>query len=214
MTVIATSGHVDHGKSTLVQALPGTDPDRLAEEKARGLTIDLGVAGMTLPDGNKLSVIDVPGHIRFLRNMLAGVGGVEATLFVVSAVEGWKPQSEEHLRILDLLGIKRGIVALTMADLVDDELLELAQLDVAEHVEGTFLDGAPIVGVGAPTGLGLDELTDSLANLVEEMGPPTDVGKPRLWVDRAFAAAGAAIAGDLDGGGRRLQVSPQALRGV
>lgn len=202
MTVIATSGHVDHGKSTLVRALTGTDPDRLAEEKARGLTIDLGFAGMTLPDGTKLSFIDVPGHIRFLRNMLAGVGGVEATLFVVSAVEGWKPQSEEHLRILDLLGIKRGVVALTMADLVDEELLELAQLDVAEHVEGTFLADAPIVAVAAPSGLGIAELTTSLAELVAEMGPATDNGKPRLWVDRAFSAAGAGtvVTGTLVGG--------------
>lgn len=202
MTVIATSGHVDHGKSTLVQALTGTDPDRLAEEKARGLTIDLGFAGMTLPNGQKLSFIDVPGHVRFLRNMLAGVGGVEATMFVVSAVEGWKPQSEEHLRILDLLGIERGVVALTMADLVDEELLELAQLDVAEHVEGTFLEGAPIVGVGAPTGLGIADLTLALSELVQQMGRAVDRGKPRLWVDRAFAAAGAGtvVTGTLVGG--------------
>ncbi len=202
MTVIATSGHVDHGKSTLVRALTGTDPDRLAEEKARGLTIDLGFAGMTLPDGQKLSFIDVPGHIRFLRNMLAGVGGVEATLFVVSAVEGWKPQSEEHLRILSLLGVKDGVVALTMADLVDDELLELAQLDVAEHVEGTFLEGAPIVGVGAPSGQGIPELSEALIELVAAIGEPIDNNKPRLWVDRAFAAAGAGtvVTGTLVGG--------------
>ncbi len=202
MTVIATSGHVDHGKSTLVRALTGTDPDRLAEEKARGLTIDLGFAGMTLPDGTKLSFIDVPGHIKFLRNMLAGVGGVEATLFVVSAVEGWKPQSEEHLRILNLLGIERGVVALTMADLVDDELLELAELDVAEHVEGTFLADAPIIGVSSITKLGLDDLTKALSDLVSEMGPPTDNNKPRLWVDRAFSAAGSGtvVTGTLVGG--------------
>ena len=206
MTVIATAGHVDHGKSTLVRALTGTDPDRLAEEKARGLTIDLGFAAMTLPNGDKVSFIDVPGHIRFLRNMLAGVGGVEAVMFVVSAVEGWKPQSEEHLRILELLGISRGIVALTMVDQVDDELVELAELDVAEHVEGTFLEAAPIIGVAAPDGLGLESLRDAVAELVAQIGPPADKNKPRLWVDRAFAPAGAGtvVTGTLAGGSLRV----------
>ncbi len=126
MTVVATAGHVDHGKSSLVLALTGTDPDRFEEEKRRGLTIDLGFAHTTLPSGEDLSFVDVPGHVRFLRNMLAGVGGVTACVFVVAATEGWKPQTEEHLRILELLGIDSGVVALTKVDLVDDELLELA----------------------------------------------------------------------------------------
>lgn len=202
MTVIATAGHVDHGKSTLVRALTGTDPDRLAEEKARGLTIDLGFANLSLPSGDELSFIDVPGHIRFLRNMLAGVGAVEGCLFVVAATEGWKPQSEEHLRILDLLGIKHGVVALTKVDQVDDDLLELAQLDVAEHVEGTFLENAPVIPVAATEGIGLDDLAIALDALVDRMGEPVDNGRPRLWVDRAFAPSGAGtvVTGTLTGG--------------
>src|SRR3954449_11826249 len=126
MRVVATAGHVDHGKSTLVLALTGTDPDRFEEEKRRGLTIDLGFAHALLPSGEGVSFIDVPGHIRFLRNMLAGVGGVDACLFVVAATEGWKPQSEEHLRILDVLGVRAGVIALTKVGLVDDDHAELA----------------------------------------------------------------------------------------
>lgn len=215
MTVIATAGHVDHGKSTLVRALTGTDPDRLAEEKARGLTIDLGFANLVLPSGGELSFIDVPGHIRFLRNMLAGVGAVEGCLFVVAATEGWKPQSEEHLRILDLLGIKHGVVALTKVDQVDDDLLELAQLDVAEHVEGTFLDNAPVIPVAATEGIGLDDLSVALDALVDRMGEPADNGRPRLWVDRAFAPAGAGtvVTGTLTGGGIATNDSLAVLPG-
>ena len=152
MRVIATAGHVDHGKSSLVLALTGTDPDRFAEEKRRGLTIDLGFAH-AIVEGEAISFVDVPGHVRFLRNMLAGVGGVDACLFVVAASEGWKPQSEEHLRILELVGIRHGIVALTKIDVLDDpDLVELAALEVADHLAGTFLAGAPIVPVAAPTG--------------------------------------------------------------
>ncbi len=191
MTVIATAGHVDHGKSTLVLALTGTDPDRLDEEKERGLTIDLGFASVTLPSKSELSLIDVPGHTRFLRNMLAGVGAVQGCLFVVSATEGWKPQSEEHLRILDLLGIQHGVIALTMVDLVDDELLELAIMDLEEHTVGTFLEGAPILPVAAPSGTGIPELLTALDTLVDALGSPVDNSQPRLWVDRSFAPAGA-----------------------
>ncbi len=202
MTVIATAGHVDHGKSTLVQALTGIDPDRWDEEKARGLTIDLGFANLTLPSSRELSFIDVPGHTRFLRNMLAGVGAVEGCVFVVAATEGWKPQSEEHLRILDLLGIRHGVVALTKVDLVDDDLLELAQMDVEEHTEGTFLEGAPIVPVAATTGIGLADLSIALDRLVDRMGEPADHERPRLWVDRAFAPSGAGtvVTGTVTGG--------------
>src|SRR3984893_8686891 len=149
MHVVATAGHVDHGKSTLVLALTGIDPDRLVEEKTRGLTIDLGFAWTALPSGRELAFVDVPGHVRFIRNMLAGVGAVDACLFVVAATEGWKPQSEEHLRILSLLGITRGLVALTKVGLVDDEWRELAELDVRDHVAGTFLEDAEIVAVDA-----------------------------------------------------------------
>src|SRR5829696_3049013 len=137
--VVATAGHVDHGKSTLVFALTGTDPDRFEEEKRRGLTIDLGFAHTTLPSGAGVSFVDVPGHVRFLRNMLAGVGGVDACLFVVAATEGWKPQSEEHLRILELLGVRHGVIALTKVDLVDAEWAEIAELEVRDHVAHTFL---------------------------------------------------------------------------
>lgn len=215
MTVFATAGHVDHGKSTLIRLLTGTDPDRWAEEKERGLTIDLGFAGLTLPSGRQLSFIDVPGHIRFLRNMLAGVGAVQGCLFVVAATEGWKPQTEEHLRILDLLGVGHGIIALTKTDQVDDELLELALLDVAEHVEGSFLADAPVVPVAAPTRSGYDQLAIELDTLVDRVGPAFDQAKPRLWVDRSFAPAGAGtvVTGTLTGGsltvGDELLLAPQ-----
>jgi selenocysteine-specific elongation factor len=202
LTVVATAGHVDHGKSTLVAALTGTDPDRWEEEKARGLTIDLGFAALELPSGRELSFIDVPGHIRFLRNMLAGVGAVDGCLFVVSAVEGWKPQSEEHLRILSLLGIERGVVALTKIDQVDDDLLTLAHLDVEDHVEGTFLAGAPVIGVSALARTGLGDLTSALDQLLDQIGDRHQRASPRLWVDRSFAPAGAGtvVTGTLVGG--------------
>src|SRR5437763_6606726 len=149
MHVVGTAGHVDHGKSTLVQALTGMDPDRLAEEKARGLTIDLGFAWTTLPSGRALAFVFVPGHVRFIKNMLAGVGAVDACLFVVAATEGWKPQSEEHLRMLELLGVGHGLVALTKVALVDDDTRQLAGIEVSERVTGTFLQGARIIDVDA-----------------------------------------------------------------
>src|SRR3954463_3494376 len=155
MRVVATAGHVDHGKSSLVQALTGTNPDRFEEERARGLTIDLGFAHAVLPSGEGISFIDVPGHVRFLRNMLAGVGGIDACLFVVAATEGWKPQSEEHLRILELLGVRHGVIALTKVDLVDDEWRELQELDLSDRMAGSFLESAPIVPVSATIGTGL-----------------------------------------------------------
>src|SRR5690349_9761483 len=167
------------------------DPDRWAEEKARGLTIDLGFAWTTLPSGAGLAFVDVPGHVRFISNMLAGVGAVDACLFIVAATEGWKPQSEEHLRILDLLGVRAGVVVLTMAALVDDDTLELARLDVADRVAGTFLAGAPVVAVDTPTGRGLDDVVTALDTVVSGAPASEDRGRPRLWVDRAFAAKGA-----------------------
>jgi selenocysteine-specific elongation factor len=189
--VVATAGHVDHGKSSLVLALTGTDPDRFEEEQRRGLTIDLGFAHTTLPSGAHLSFVDVPGHVRFLPNMLAGAGMVGACLFVVAATEGWKPQSEEHLRILELLGVRHGVVALTKIDLVDDETRQLAALDVAERVAGTFLVGEPMVEVAAPAGTGVEELRAALDDLVGRAPTAADRGRPRLWVDRSFAAKGA-----------------------
>src|SRR5919199_3474696 len=147
MHVVATAGHVDHGKSTLVLALTGMDPDRFAEEKTRGLTIDLGFAWTTLPSGRQIAFVDVPGHVRFIKNMLAGAGAVDACLFVVAATEGWKPQSEEHLRILELLGVRHGVVALTKVGLVDDDRRQAARDEVARRAAGTFLAGAPLVEV-------------------------------------------------------------------
>src|SRR5580765_4759873 len=147
MHVVATAGHVDHGKSTLVLALTDIDPDRFAEEKRRGLTIDLGFAWTTLPSGQGVAFVDVPGHVRFIKNMLAGVGAVDACLFVVAATEGWKPQSEEHLRILELLGIEHGVVALTKVGLVDDDGREVVHLELGEHLTGTFLERADVVEV-------------------------------------------------------------------
>ena len=206
MSVVSTAGHVDHGKSTLVRVLTGTDPDRFAEEKERGLTIDLGFASTKLPSGKVLSLVDVPGHIRFLKNMLAGVGAVDACLFVVDANEGWKPQTEEHLRILDLLGVDRGVVALTKVGLADEDLVELALLDVEERVEGTFLEGAPVVPVDSLDGTGIDDLKATLDELLATTPDAQDRGTPRLWVDRAFSAkgSGTVVTGTLTGGRVRV----------
>ncbi len=214
MHVISTAGHVDHGKSTLVLALTGTDPDRFAEEKERGLTIDLGFASAKLPSGRNVAIIDVPGHIRFLKNMLAGVGAVDACLFIVAATEGWKPQSEEHLRILSLLGVQHGLVVLTKVGLADDDLRELAHLDIAEQVEGTFLEGAPVIEVDAIDGIGLDELRGAIDELLADTPRAVDEGRPRLWIDRSFAAkgAGTVVTGTMLGGRIRvddeLQLQP------
>jgi selenocysteine-specific elongation factor len=218
--VVATAGHVDHGKSTLVQALTGRDPDRLAEEKARGLTIDLGFAWTTLgDDGSEVAFVDVPGHARFVKNMLAGVGAVDACLFVVAATEGWKPQSEEHLRILELLGVAHGVIALTKVGLVDDGRRRAARDEVAHHTVGTFLATAPIVEVDGPAGIGLDDLAGAIAALA---APPTTAAdpatgqgdRPRLWIDRSFVVrgAGTVVTGTLTGGplhtGDELAVVP------
>ena len=202
MRVVATAGHVDHGKSSLVQALTGTNPDRFEEERRRGLTIDLGFAHTTLAGGEGVSFIDVPGHVRFLRNMLAGVGGVDACMFVVAATEGWKPQSEEHLRILELVGLRHGLVALTKADLVDDEWRELQEMDVRDHLAGTFLADAPIVAVSATTGTGMEDIRSALATLVATTPTALDRRRPRLWIDRVFAAkgSGTVVTGTLTGG--------------
>ncbi len=202
MPVVATAGHVDHGKSTLVLALTGTDPDRWAEEKARGLTIDLGFAATDIGTA-RLELVDVPGHVRFLSNMLAGVGAVDACLFVVAATEGWKPQTEEHLRILELMGVERGVVALTKAALVDEDELQLARWEVEERMAGSPLAQAPVVAVDAPAGIGLDDLRSALADLLADLPAAADRDRPRLWVDRSFAArgSGTVVTGTLAGGG-------------
>src|SRR5438270_3782268 len=178
--VVGTAGHVDHGKSTLVKALTGIDPDRLAEEKAREMTIDLGFAWLTLPSGREVSVVDVPGHERFIKNMLAGVGGLDAALLVIAADEGPMPQTEEHLDILHLLGVERGIVALTKIDTVDEEWLALVEEEVRERLRGTTLQDALLVPVSARTGAGLDNLRAEVDRLLERTEPRHDKGRPRL----------------------------------
>lgn len=190
MHVIGTAGHVDHGKSALVQALTGMDPDRLAEEKARAMTIDLGFAWLML-DGEEVGIVDVPGHRDFIENMLAGVGGIDCALFVIAADEGIMPQTREHLAILDLLEVKRGVVALTKTDLIDDpEWLELVTMEVADALGGTALAGAPIVPVSARTRDGLPALLGALSNALRQIGDPPDLGRPRLAIDRIFSLAG------------------------
>jgi selenocysteine-specific elongation factor len=190
MPVIGTAGHVDHGKSTLVLALTGRDPDRWAEEKARGLTIDLGFAWTTLPGGTEVSFVDVPGHEHFIKNMLAGIEAVDVALLVVAADEGWMPQSEEHLAVLDLLDVTLGVVALTKVDRVDRELVELATLEIEERLAGTSLTAATVIPVSASGAIGIDALRSELARLVA-MVPTPGEGRPRLWVDRSFSIAGA-----------------------
>jgi selenocysteine-specific elongation factor len=201
LRVVATAGHVDHGKSSLLIRLTGIDPDRWDEEKRRGLTIDLGYAWCTLPSGREVGFVDVPGHERFIANMLAGVGPVRLVLFVVAADEGWRPQSEEHLQILDVLGIAGGVVALTKRDLVDRETLEIALDEVREQVAGTVLETAPIVPVSSATGEGLDDLGDALDAMVAAAPPPEDA-RTRLFVDRVFTirGAGTVATGTLTGG--------------
>jgi len=189
--VVGTAGHVDHGKSALVEALTGTHPDRLREERERGLTIELGFAWLTLPSSREVSVVDVPGHVRFVRHMLAGVGAIDLALVVVAADEGIMQQTREHLEILDLLEVPRGVVALTKCDLVEDEeWLTLVEEDVAELLAPTRLAGAPLVRVSAVAGSGLQDLTAAIDAALAEAPPPRDIGRPRLGVDRVFTMSG------------------------
>ena len=192
--IIGTAGHIDHGKSSLIEALTGTDPDRLPEEKARGMTIELGFAQLSLParddSGHELAlgVVDVPGHADFVKNMVAGVGAINLALFIVAADDGWMPQTEEHYQILTYLGVKRAVVVLTKIDLVDD--LDLVLMDLEENLTGGLWEGAPIVPVSSHSGAGIDELRNTIATMLTEAGPVRDVGKPRLPVDRAFSLKG------------------------
>ncbi len=190
MYVIGTAGHVDHGKSALVQALSGIDPDRWAEEKARGLTIDLGFAWCELPSGRAVSIVDVPGHERFIKNMLAGVGGINLALLVIAADEGVMPQTREHLDILDLLDIDRGLVALTKTDLVDEEWLALVEEEIVELLADTALAGSPIAPVSALTGSGIEKLRSLIDSAIDDLPPIADQGRPRMPIDRAFSISG------------------------
>jgi selenocysteine-specific elongation factor len=216
MQVIATAGHVDHGKSTLLRALTGMDPDRLAEEQRRGLTIDLGYAWLTLPSGGRVAFVDVPGHARFVPNMLAGVGPVPAVLFVVAADEGWMPQSAEHLSAVHALGIRHGLLAVTKADLADPGPA-LAQ--AADALGQTWLGSVPAVTVSAKTGAGLAELVAALDELAARLPEPDPAAPVRLWVDRAFSmtGSGTVVTGTLPAGtvrqGDELVITP-AMRPV
>ena len=188
--IVGTAGHIDHGKTALVKALTGIDADRLAEEKRRGITIDLGFAHLQLTPDLRLGFVDVPGHERFIKNMLAGVGGIDLLLFVIAADESITPQTREHFDICRLLGIRRGIVALTKADLVDEDILGLVRLEVEELVAGSFLEGAPIVPVSSVTGAGLDELRRELALGAATAGEKDAAGYFRLPIDRVFSVKG------------------------
>ena len=190
MYVVGTAGHVDHGKSTLVQALTGIDPDRLREEKERGLTIELGFAWLTLPSGREVSIVDVPGHERFIKNMLAGVGAIDLAMLVVAANESVMPQTREHLAILDLLRINKGLAVITKKDLVDEEMVELVMAEVEDVLKGTTLEGAPMVPVSAMNGDGLPELLSTLDEMLEATETRKDSGRPRLAVDRSFTMPG------------------------
>jgi len=188
--VIATAGHVDHGKSTLVRALTGINPDRLREEQQREMTIDLGFAWMNLPDGIPVGIIDVPGHIDFIDNMLAGVGGIDLALLVIAADEGPMPQTLEHLAILQLLQVQRAVVALTKSDLVDEEWIALISDDIRALLAPTVLHDAPIVPVSARANRGLDQLIATLATTLQQAPPRKDLGRPRLPIDRVFSVQG------------------------
>lgn len=216
MFIMGTAGHIDHGKSTLIKALTGINPDRLQEEQARGMTVDLGFAWLKLPRGT-VGIVDVPGHHRLVKNMLAGVGLVDFVLLVIAADDGWMPQTQEHVDIIHLYGIKRGIVALTKADLVDEEWLELVQADIAERLAGTSLAGAPIIPVSGVTGLNLDVLKSAINDLLETLVRAEEQDDPLLWIDRVFTikGAGTVVTGTLLGGslqvGMEVNVQPLGL---
>jgi selenocysteine-specific elongation factor len=218
MYVIGTAGHIDHGKSALIQKLTGIDPDRLREEKQRGMTIDLGFAWLKLPGGNEVGIIDVPGHEKFIKNMLAGVGSIDLALLVIAANESVMPQTREHLDILNLLGINKGIVVITKKDLVNEEMLTLVRMEIEETVKDTFLEDAPVLEASAVTGEGLDTLVQTIEELLKNIEPAKDFGKPRLFIDRVFSIAGAGtvITGTLVGGelsvSEEVQILPAGLK--
>ena len=216
--VVGTAGHVDHGKSSLIRVLTGIDPDRLREEQERGMTIDLGFAHLRLPSGTEVGIVDVPGHQDFIRNMLAGVGSIDAVVLVVAADEGVMPQTREHLAILGLLGVETGVVALSKRDLVDADLAALVTEDVRVAVRGTPLESAAVVPVSAATGEGLADLVAELDRVLASAPPRRDLGRPRLPVDRAFTMAGfgTVVTGTLIDGalevGDEVEILPEGRR--
>jgi len=217
MFVFGTAGHVDHGKSALVKALTGIDPDRLPEEKEREMTIDLGFAWLFFPDGKEVGIVDVPGHERFVRNMISGVGGIDAVLFVVAVDDGWMPQSEEHLHIIRLLDIRYGIVVLTKIDLVKKDWLSLVEEDIKQKLKGTFLENAPLVKTSFVEGTGIEELRSQIMDLIKKIQPKKDLGKPRVFVDRVFTMSGrgTVVTGTLIDGSlsldQEVKILPQGL---
>ncbi|MCK6566680.1 MAG: selenocysteine-specific translation elongation factor [Chloroflexi bacterium] len=220
MRVIGTAGHVDHGKSTLIEALTGAHPDRLKEEKAREMTIELGFGWLTLPDGEEVGIVDVPGHRDFIENMLAGVGGIDAALLVIAADEGVMPQTKEHLAILDLLQIHSGLIALTKADLASDSgWLDLVSSEIRSAVSETVLKDAPIIPVSAKTKTGLDELISNLQSLLKNKPSRADLNRPRLPIDRVFSMSGfgAVVTGTLQDGrlsvGDEVEILPGGAKG-
>lgn len=198
--ILATAGHVDHGKSSLVKALTGTDPDRLPEEKSRGITIDLGFAHLELEGGYNLGLVDVPGHEDFVKNMVAGVGSVDLALLVVAADDGWMPQTEEHLQILTYLGVTRGVIALTKIDLAQDE--EKVRASIRDKLQNSPFADAPIVATSMMTGRGIEELKSTLLTLLSKTPAQENIGKPRLSIDRVFTllGVGVVVTGTLSGG--------------
>lgn len=219
MIVVGTAGHIDHGKSSIVKRLTGTDPDRLPEEKARGMTIDLGFAFYRTASGEDIAFVDVPGHERFVRNMIAGAGGIDAVMLVVAADDGWMPQSEEHFDILKLLRIKSGFIVINKADLVDNDWLELLTQDIRSKVQGSFLAESSIISVSSETGSGFDTLQAQLDSLVRTLHSSKDIGKARLYIDRSFVqqGIGGVVTGTLKGGtlsvGQTVSVWPAMTTG-
>jgi selenocysteine-specific elongation factor len=218
MFVLGTAGHIDHGKSQLVKALTGIDPDRLREEKERGMTIDLGFAWLKLPSGREVGIVDVPGHERFVKHMLAGVGGIDLALFIVAANEGIMPQTREHLAILDLIGVKRGVVVITKKDLVDEEMLTLVRMELEELIATTTIARSPIVTVSSVTGEGIPEILVIIDKQLDQTEPKKDLGRPRLPIDRIFtiAGSGTVVTGTLIDGalavGQEVEIIPSGLK--
>jgi len=190
MIVIGTAGHIDHGKSLIVKRLTGTDPDRLPEEKARGMTIDLGFAFYQTPTGDTIAFVDVPGHERFVKNMIAGAGGIDAVMLVIAADDGWMPQSEEHFQVVRLLGVRHGLIVINKIDMVERDWLDLLDQDIRSKVAGSFLADAPILPVSAQTGDGFDSLRSHLDEMTRSVQARKDIGKPRLSIDRSFVRTG------------------------
>ncbi|UCD93731.1 MAG: selenocysteine-specific translation elongation factor [Candidatus Zixiibacteriota bacterium] len=206
MFVIGTAGHIDHGKSAIITRLTGIDPDRLPEEKTRGMTIDIGFAHYDAPGGTRIGIIDVPGHERFVRNMIAGAGGIDAVMLVVAADDGWMPQSQEHLQITKLLGVSDGIVVISKIDLVEESWVDLVEDDIKEKIRGSFLENAPFVRLSSVTGEGFNRLKEEMISLAGRITERENIGKPRLYIDRSFVLSGmgGVVAGTLRGGTLRV----------